>query len=228
MLGQPLDREEPDRRDLLETGAEHEQRAEHEHRDQHDDRADATQQRVERCAEQRAQQTARLLQRFERVAARAPVADVQQADDGRADEDDPEPEPHVTARLSRFPPGDEHAARGDEQRERHDHAARAEHDRRGGVDAVADRAREVRVDPEALTSARTNRPIASASVEWPPSWRDSSSRHLGVARRRDTGLRAVLLRGDLRRAAVPRPLLLRLRLGAVVVLRRVAAIGGQP
>ena len=60
----------------------------------------------------------------------------------------PSPSRRSLRDSSRFPARDEHAARGDEQRERHDHAARAEHDRRGGVDAVADRAREVRVDPE--------------------------------------------------------------------------------
>ena len=72
-------------------------------RDQHDDRADPAEERVERRAEQRAEQTAGLLQRFERVAARAAVADVQQADDRRAHEDDAEPEAQVAARLSRVP-----------------------------------------------------------------------------------------------------------------------------
>ena len=148
VLGEPLHREEGDHADLLESRTEQEQHAEHEDHEQHDDRADAAEQRVERRPEQRAEQSTGVLEWFERVATRTAMPDVQQSDDRRADEDDPEPEPEVARDSPGSPARDEHPARGDEQRERHDDPARAEHDRCSRIDRVADRTHEIRVDAE--------------------------------------------------------------------------------
>ena len=212
---------------LPEPGAEHEQRTEQPDRDEDDDRADPAERRVQRRAEQRAEQTAGLEQRIERVAARAAVADVQQADDRRAHEGEAEAEAEVPAGLGCVAALDDDAARGDEQHERHDHPARAEHERRGRVEAVAERAGQVRVDPERgderedeqadgegvvgvpaelagqlLAPLRRGAPPAPVPASWPAS------------------AACVVVRDRVRA--------LRRRLGAVAVLRRVAAIGGQP
>ena len=86
MRSEPLQPREPEQRNLPEAGADDEQRTEDQDRDEHDDGSDVAEERVERSAEQRAEQPTGFFQRAHRVAAGAPVPDVEEADGGGAHE----------------------------------------------------------------------------------------------------------------------------------------------
>ena len=62
---------------------------------------------------------------------------------------------------------DDDAARGDEEHERDDHPAGAEHERRGRVEAVAERAGQVRVDPERGDEGEDEQPDGEGVVGVP-------------------------------------------------------------